>query len=408
MKKVVRIIGRMNGGGPARQVAFLHRCLQGPFDTILVVGTIDKGEEDMRYLLEDSSGVVEIPSMSRSVRAWSDLVSLYAIIRLLIREKPDIVHTHTAKAGLLGRIAALVTGVPIRVHTYHGNVFQGYFSERVSRLIITIERILNRITTRVIAISESQAEELVEKFRVARREQTIVIRNGFDLKARAHCAELRSETRRHLGLNEDDFLVVWAGRLVGIKNVPLLLEVVHQASSVPKLKFLVAGEGPLRSEIEKVSSSVQNLQFVGWRRDMKPLLAAADAVLLTSRNEGTPAFLIEAMAAAKPFISTAVGGVPDLARPPLKRVSDECTQAANGFLTAASPEVILYCIRELMDTPALAAEMGQQGRALSLGNFDQDRLAYELGDLYEDLLTAVEVPGRAGPTASAVEGKSGD
>lgn len=408
MKKVVRIIGRMNGGGPARQVAFLQRSLRGSFETILVVGTIDKGEEDMRYLLEDSTGVVEIPSMSRSVRVWSDIVSLFAITRLLIREKPDIVHTHTAKAGVLGRIAALVTGVPIRVHTYHGNVFQGYFGKQTTRLIIAIERILNRLTTRVIAISQSQAEELVVKFRVARREQTIVVRNGFDLKARADLEDLRNVARRGLGINQDEFLVVWAGRLVAIKNVPLLLEVVRQASRLSNLKFVVAGEGPFRDDIEQESSSNKNLQFVGWQRDMKTLLAAADAVLLTSRNEGTPAFLIEAMAAGKPFISTAVGGVRDLANAPLKAVSVDCTQAGNGFLTAAFPEVILACIQQLMDSPELAAKMGEAGRAFAITNFDQERLARELRELYGNLLTAAEVPGRFSSTASAVEGKSGD
>ena len=147
VKKVVRIIGRMNGGGPARQVAYLHRSLRGSFETILVIGAIEHGEHDMRYLLEDSIGVVEIPSMSRSVKVWSDLVSLVKITQLLLREKPDIVHTHTAKAGVLGRIAALLAGVPVRVHTYHGNVFQGYFGKRTSRLIIAIERMLNRVTT---------------------------------------------------------------------------------------------------------------------------------------------------------------------------------------------------------------------------------------------------------------------
>ena len=153
MKKVVRIIGRMNGGGPARQVAYLHHALRSSFETILVVGAIEQGEQDMRYLLEDSIGVIEIPSMSRSVKGRSDLASLIKITQLLLREKPDIVHTHTAKAGVLGRLAAIIAGVPIRVHTYHGNVFQGYFGRRASSLIIAIEGMLNRFTTRVIAIS---------------------------------------------------------------------------------------------------------------------------------------------------------------------------------------------------------------------------------------------------------------
>ncbi len=403
MKKIVRIIGRMNGGGPARQVAYLHQSLRGSFETILVVGAIDHGEEDMRYLLEDSAGVVEIPSMSRSVKGWSDFASFTRIVRVLLRERPDIVHTHTAKAGVLGRIAAIVAGVPIRVHTYHGNVFQGYFGQRTSRLIIAIERLLNRFTTRVVAISESQAEELVARFRVARRQQVTIVRNGLDLQALADTAHLRSEARRDLGLNEDDFLVVWAGRLVHVKNVPLLLDVVRQAAVFPRVRFLVAGDGPLRDDVKRICSSDKKLQFVGWQRDMKPIWAAADLALLTSRNEGTPASLIEAMAAGKPFISTAVGGVVDLAKAPMKRLSDDCTEAANGFLTASSPEVIVACIKKLLDMPGLAQKMGNEGREFVMANYDQGRLACDLTEVYQCLLSESKLPARSKTLASAVE-----
>jgi len=401
MKKVVRIIGRMNGGGPARQVAYLHHSLRGRFETILVVGAIEPGEQDMRYLLKDSIGVIEIPSMSRSVKGWSDLVSLVKITLVLLREKPDIVHTHTAKAGVLGRIAALVAGVPIRVHTYHGNVFQGYFGKRTSRLIIAVERLLNRVTTRVIAISESQAEELTERFRVARRDQVAIVKNGFDLKPLADSGQLRRDARRNLNLNENDFLVVWAGRLVAIKNVPLLREVVHQTAGIPKVKFLVAGDGPLREDLTK-GASCGNLQVIGWQKDMKLIWAAADVVLLTSRNEGTPASLIEALAAGKPFISTAVGGVLDLAKPPVTQVSNDCRQAANGFLTPSSPEAIVACIEKLLFSPRLAKAMGEEGRTFALANYDQERLARELNELYENLLEHAKIPKRAEILASAI------
>ena len=402
MKKVVRIIGRMNGGGPARQVAYLHHALRSSFETILVVGAIEQGEQDMRYLLEDSIGVIEIPSMSRSVKGRSDLVSLIKITQLLLREKPDIVHTHTAKAGVLGRLAAIIAGVPIRVHTYHGNVFQSYFGRRASSLIIAIEGMLNRFTTRVIAISESQAQELVEQFKVARRDQVAIVRNGFDLNGLASCGQLREGARHNMHLNADDFLVVWAGRLVTIKNVPLLLDVVRHAAAFPKVKFLVVGDGPLRDEIETLATSCKDLQFIGWQRDMKPIWAAADVVLLTSRNEGTPATLIEAMAAGKPFISTVVGGVPDLAKGPVTGISSDCKRAANGFLTPFSPEAIVGCIAEMMDSPELAKRMGEEGRAFALANYDQNRLASELTELYEKLLEQEETPKGVKTLASPV------
>jgi glycosyltransferase involved in cell wall biosynthesis len=404
MKKLVRIIGRMNGGGPARQVAYLHRALRASFDTRLIVGAIEDGEQDMRYLLQDASGVLEVPSMSRSVRGWSDLVSLVRITRILLREKPDIVHTHTAKAGVIGRIAALLSGVPIRIHTYHGNVFQGYFGMIATRLIMATERLLNRFTTRVIAISDSQAEELAERFHVARRPQIAIVRNGFDLRTLADLDRLRGQARRHLNLSDDDRLVVWAGRLVPIKNLPLLLEVVGLADRLPQVKFLVAGDGPLRQQVETAAAhSRGNLQFLGWQKDIKPLLAAADMVLLTSRNEGTPAFLIEAMAAGKPFIATAVGGVVDLAAPPLREISQHCRAAANGFLTPADPQAILSCIERLAHSPQLAAKMGAAGRSFALANHAQERLAEEITGLYRQLLAGSKAREHAGAPATAAE-----
>jgi glycosyltransferase involved in cell wall biosynthesis len=402
-KKLVRIIGRMNGGGPARQVAYLHRALRGAFDTRLIVGAIEDGEQDMRYLLPDSTGVIAVPSMSRSVKGWSDLVSLVRITRILLREKPDIVHTHTAKAGVLGRIAAVLSGVPIRIHTYHGNIFHDYFGKTATWLIVATERLLNRFTTRVIAISDSQAAELAERFRVARRQQIAMVRNGFDLPTLAALDKLRGQARRSLNLKDGDRLVVWAGRLVPIKDLPLLLEVVRLADRLPRVKFLVAGDGPLRHQVETASHLRGNLQFLGWQQDIKPLLAAADMVLLTSRNEGTPAFLIEAMAAGKPFIATAVGGVVDLAQPPLWEISKDCRVAANGFLTSADPQAILACIEKLASSPELAAKMGAAGRSFALANHAQERLAEEITELYQQLLAGSKAGEHATAPATAAE-----
>src|SRR6516162_10165696 len=193
MKKVVRIIGRMSGGGPPHQVAYLHKSLRTSFETILAIGTIESHERDMTYLLEDFKGVVEIPSMSRSVNVWSDLISLFAITRLLLREQPDVVHTHTPKAGMLGRVAAFLSRVPVRVHTYHGHGFSGYLGKVGSRAVVTVERILNRLTTHVIAISESQAHEITEKFRVVSADKVTVIRNGIDLSRFSDADKMRAE-----------------------------------------------------------------------------------------------------------------------------------------------------------------------------------------------------------------------
>ncbi len=407
MKKVVRIIGRMNGGGPARQVAYLHRALRESFDTVLVVGRIEPGEQDMRYLLEDSSGVFDVPSMSRSVRGFAELASLLRIVRLLRREKPDIVHTHTAKAGVLGRVAALLTGVPIRIHTYHGHIFQGYFGRPATRVIIMIERMLNRFTTRVIAISPSQANDLVQTFRVARREQIAVIRTGFDVASLRDVDRGRGQARHELGVGDDESLVVWAGRLVAIKNLPLLLEVVRLARRNPQLKFLVVGEGPLWPMVEKAAKACDSLKLLKWQVDMKPIVAAADMLLLTSRNEGTPALLIEAMAAGKPFVSTAVGGVVDLAVPPIEQIASGCRMAANGFLTPSDAQAIVECLEKLAAEPEMAAQMGEAGRSFALAHHDQQRLAEEMTNLYRELLAEGVVRKRAAALAAIPEETSG-
>src|SRR4051812_15048186 len=192
--KVVRIIGRLNVGGPARQACLLHERLRPEFKTVLVTGRPDSGEKDMSYLLSSSDGVHSIDSMSRPVRFFSDLRSLFAIYRILRRERPEIVHTHTAKAGTLGRIAAVLARVPVRVHTFHGHVFSGYFGRLKTSIYLAIERWLARFTTRIVTVSEGQGRELAELYRVAPRAKIHVIRNGFDWRDSSRSqADLRAE-----------------------------------------------------------------------------------------------------------------------------------------------------------------------------------------------------------------------
>src|SRR3954468_19443964 len=207
--KIVRIIGRLNVGGPARQACLLHERLRPQFKTVLISGRPDKGEEDMSYLLQSHEGVHWIDSMSRPVRFFSDLRSLFAIYRILRREKPDIVHTHTAKAGTLGRIAAVLAGVPVRVHTFHGHVFAGYFGVWKTKLYLAIERLLARFTTRIVTVSEGQACELAELYRVTPRSNIQVIRNGFDWR---DSTRSKAELRAEMNLKRDQTTVLWLGR----------------------------------------------------------------------------------------------------------------------------------------------------------------------------------------------------
>ena len=387
--KIVRIIGRLNVGGPARQACSLHQALRSNFDTVLIAGHLDEQEGDMSYLLTSEDGVRWIRSMSRPVRLWSDFLAFLRIVRILRMEQPDLVHTHTAKAGALGRVAATLLRVPVRVHTYHGHVFHGYFGPLQTRIWLAIERTLNKITTRTVVVSESQADELVEKYKVVSRQKVCTIRNGYDLSRFACRADVgpARDLRREFGFDDSHFVVLWAGRLVPVKNVELLAQIVRKAQRSPRLRFLVVGDGIDRSKLETLTAGCSNIHIAGWRKDMPELWAAADVGLVTSRNEGTPSALIEAMASGKPFVATNVGGVIDLASPPAE--VDGCfpvIRAGNGFLTPLEVNPMLDCLEFLAAKPDVALAMGTAGRSFALAHYSDKRLQTDIETLYLDLL----------------------
>ena len=387
--KIVRIISRLNVGGPARQACFLHQALRSNFDTVLISGRLDEQEGDMSYLLRSEDGVRWIRSMSRPVRLWSDFLAFLRIVRILRKEQPDLVHTHAAKAGTLGRMAATLLRVPVRVHTYHGHVFDGYFGPLQTRIWLAIERTLNRVTTRTVVISQSQADELVEKYKVVSRQRVCTIRNGYDLSLFACSADVRDarDLRREFGFDDSHFVVLWAGRLVPIKNVELLAQIVREARRSPRLRFLVVGDGIDRRKLEILTTGCSNMHIAGWRKDMPELWAAADVGLVTSRNEGTPSALVEAMASGKPFVATNVGGVIDLAAPPADLGSFfPAIRAGNGFLTPLEVSPMLHCLEFLAANPDVARAMGTAGRYFAFAHYSDDRLQSDIETLYLGLL----------------------
>jgi glycosyltransferase involved in cell wall biosynthesis len=280
--KIVRIIARLNGGGPARQACLLHERLRPEFETVLISGRPDHGEADMSYLLSSEDGVRWVDSMSRPVRVLSDLRSLFTIYRVLRREKPDVVHTHTAKAGTLGRIAAIFARVPVRIHTFHGHVFSGYFGKVKTSLYLAIERVLARFTTRIITVSEGQAKELAETYKVVAGGRIQVIRNGFEWQ---ESARSREEIRAELKIADNQVAVLWTGRMVPIKGIELLADIIKMAQQNTSLAFLVAGDGPERAGFEELTKGLDSIRMLGWEKDVAPLLKGCDVVLLTSINE---------------------------------------------------------------------------------------------------------------------------
>jgi glycosyltransferase involved in cell wall biosynthesis len=388
--KVVRMISRLNGG-PARQACTLHERLAPYLETRLVVGSPANGEQDMSYLLSSQDNLFRVPRMSREISLWRDLLAFIAILRFLRRERPDIVHTHTAKAGAIGRLAAWLAGVPVIVHTYHGHIFAEYFGIVKTQAYLMIERLLGRLSTHIIAISESQQDELCSLYRIAPLERISVIRNGFELE---QISKVEREKARHaLALQHDEFVVVWAGRMVPVKDVELLAQVIRSAwSKKSRISFLVVGDGTERTRLETLIQGCGNARLLGWQQEMGRIWAAADLALLTSRTEGTPTTLIEAMAGGTPFVATQVGGVKDLALGPLRPLPDAMGyQAANGFLAARTVEALFYCVEQLAGDPLLAREMAATGRAFALEKFPTLRLVADMRLLYRTLLAGTSV-----------------
>jgi glycosyltransferase involved in cell wall biosynthesis len=405
--RILRIIARLNVGGPARHVVLQTRDLQDDnYQSWLIAGSVPEGEEGMNYLAEES-GVcpIYIPEMSREL-SIKDLVSLIKIYREIRRIKPDILHTHTAKAGAVGRLAGFLyrwltpralTGRPREikfVHTFHGHVFHSYYGPAKTRMFILIERFLARLAThKIVVISEQQFDEIHNVYKIGRREQFEIIPLGIDLQPFEASKPPDKRLRDEVGACDSDFLVGFVGRLTEIKNVPLLLNAAKElGSNVTEhrnLKFLIVGEGHLRESLEETANDMglrENVAFLGNRTDTENIYAGLDAVALTSLNEGTPLSLIEAMASGKAVISTAVGGVVDLLGEK-RREGDGFAVCERGISTSSnSVDGFVNGLRHLVENEKLREEMAQKARRFALSKFSKERLVGDTKRLYKDLV----------------------
>lgn len=397
--KIVRIIARLNVGGPARHVVWLTKNLQSEeFQSVLLTGTVPEGEEDMNYFAEQNGvAPVYIPEMSRELSA-KDIVSLWKVFRQIRREKPDIIHTHTAKAGTIGRVAGffyrwLAWKNVKMVHTYHGHVFHSYYGRRKTAIFLFIERSLALLTDKIIAISNQQKAEINEKFGVGRSAQFAVVQLGIDLSPFEQDTAKKHILRAEIGAAADEILVGFVGRLTEIKNIPLLLKAARiykdeKKPDSPKLKFVIIGDGHLRAELEAEAASLDVrdvVVFTGNRSDTDVFYAGLDIIALTSLNEGTPLSLIEAMANGRTFVSTTVGGVADLL--------GETIQAKDGFsvcergIGVASGDANALCkgLINLAADENLRGALGAKGREFVRKNYSKERLTEDIINLYRAL-----------------------
>jgi glycosyltransferase involved in cell wall biosynthesis len=313
--RIARIIARLNVGGPAHHVALLSsRLPSDEFETVLFSGNVSPGETEMTEVLEHENVTPSrIPELGRAIHLTDDIIALSRLTAQISRFKPDIVHTHTAKAGALGRTAGFVCRVPRLVHTFHGHTFEGYFTPTVAQCFQAIERGLGRITDAVVTISPRQHADITQKFRIVPPAKARIVPLGFDLSMYEDVARHRGRLRSSLSLSAEVPIIATVGRLVPIKDHPLLLRAFSRLRQAAAL--VVVGDGPERSSLERLASELgisRRTHFLGSRSDVPRLLADVDVVALTSKNEGTPVALIEALAAGCIPISTSVGGVPDV------------------------------------------------------------------------------------------------
>lgn len=382
--RVVRIQSRLTTGGPARQTLFLSDALRAHgFSTLLVTGRCEPMERDL-FSEARAQGVrcVRIGVMHRGIHPFHDLAAVFRLWRLLRRERPHLVHTHTAKAGMLGRIAARLAGVPIVVHTFHGHVFDGYFPRILSRAVVLVERVLARLADRLIVLSPRLRDAVVDRYRIAPASRVTMLPLGLDLHALGEWPLPRGWLRREAGWGTDDRVVGIVGRLAPIKDHALFLEsAARLARRAPELhpRFAVIGGGSMAPALEARARELGlggHVHFFGWRDDLRRVFGDLDLLALTSRNEGTPVAVLEAMAAGVPIAATCVGGVPDLLE---DRRSARMTPPGDP---AAFAEAMESLLRQPPDEMARA-----EARRFALAGYSQDSLLANIVTLYDILLS---------------------
>lgn len=386
--RVMRIIARLNIGGPAIHVVELSAQLDPDrFESLLVCGRPEASEGDMNYLAAGAGLDARIiPELRREIRPWSDLVALIKLLRLMLQWRPDIVHTHTFKAGALGRVAARLARVPVVVHTFHGHTFHGYWGCVGSTLVVWLERLLARLTDVIVTVSETVRSDLVRR-KIKTPDKIRVVQLGLDLRPFIECAQRRGEFRAALGFPPDLPLVGIVGRLVPVKNHVLFFEAARlMVESGFAGAFVVVGGGELDAALRRTVVEFglkERVHFVGWQRDLPRIYADLDVLVNSSINEGTPVAVIEAMAAGVPVVATAVGGVPDMIDP-----------GVTGFLTPPNDPLALAA--GIKDALGAGAALRDEARRVARERYSLDGLLTRTTELYDSLLSHVRAPA---PTA---------
>jgi glycosyltransferase involved in cell wall biosynthesis len=373
--RVLRIIARMNIGGPAAQVTTLMQGLDPDrFDHRLLIGTVGAGESDHLATRAPDVAATVVAGLGRAPRLVDDGRALVTVGRAIADFRPHVVHTHTAKAGALGRVAATALRVPVVVHTFHGHLLHGYFGPWRTRAVVTAERMAARLSTALVAVGPQVRDDLLA-VGIGRPHQYAVVPPGIGLGPLPG----RGEARAGLGIDPAADVVLYVGRLTRIKRPDRLLEVARRLRDArPSAVVVVAGDGELAAATRAWAAPLGDaVRFLGWRDDLEALYAAADVVLLTSDNEGTPVSLIEAAHAGRPVVATDVGST--------RHVVDD---GHTGLLCPADAPALADAVLDLLGDPERRAAMSAAAPQHAADHFGRRRLVTDTEALYEHLLTA--------------------
>ncbi len=383
--RLLRLFSRLNVGGPSIHVILLAAGLrERGYETRLVVGQESPREGNLLELAAEKHVVCErLAGLGREVRPLADLLTLLRLVRVIRSYRPQIVHTHAAKAGVVGRVAARLSRVPIVVHTYHGHSLRGYFGPTRSAFYRRLEAGLAPLTDVLVAVSDSVRDDLVS-LGVAPADRFRVVPLGLELE-RFRQPLPRGRLREEAGIPSEAPLVGAVGRLVPIKDIPTFLEAARQVRARrPDCHFAIVGDGSERAALESKSRDLGldgSVRFFGWRRDLEAVFGDLDVVVNSSRNEGTPVSLIEALAAGRPVVATRVGGTPDLLR-----------DGAHGSLVPpADPQALATAILQALEAPAEMPARARRGQAHVLAQHDIARLLDDIDALYRERMRARSV-----------------
>ena len=393
MPKVLRIINRFNLGGPTYNVSYLTKYMAPDYETLLVGGMNDKSEACSDYIVQKLGiHAIKISEMMRSINGYNDVVAYEKIKSIIKRYKPDIVHAHASKAGVLGRQAAISCGVPVIVHTFHGHIFNSYFNKYVTETFRKIEQHYAKRTSAIVAISDIQKYELSEIYKIAPPEKFRVIPLGFDLnRFQENKAMKRDAFRKQYDIADDEIAVSIVGRLVPVKNHRMFIDSIRKVKSLTnkKVRGIIVGDGDLRdglleyASLHGLTSSTpehkvpnSDLIFTSWIKDADYVFAGSEISALTSLNEGTPVSIIESQAANVPVVSTIVGGIRDV--------------VVEGKTALLSPTQNVDAFSEnllmLVENDEMRKQMSEDGWIFVRDKFHYTRLVNDMKNLYDELL----------------------